>query len=281
MGLGGGSSAPQVTSQTTVQELSPEQRAIIKPLIPVFTKFGQTPLEQFPRSVVPGFTRFEKQAQAGAVKTARGLGSSINQAQSFQDFLFSPELFQQAGRVAQPAIDAALRPLERAFTESILPNIRNSEGLAGQVGGSRGRLAEQGAVKSFLTEAGDISADIVNKNFSEALSASSRALFTAPQTFQSALLPSQILSSVGGAQRQLSQAQLLEKSQRFGAEQLLAFEPARAAAGVAFGIPGGTVNTTSTSPGAQGPSFLQTALGIAGIGASLFGPGFASGLLPF
>lgn len=276
MGLGGGGGQPQQVSQTTTQELSPEQRAILEPLIPIITEFGQTPLKQFPGSVIPEFSRLELEAQDSAVGAARGLGGSINQAQRFQDFLFSPELFEKAGQFSAPAIDAAIRPLERAFSESILPNIRGSEGLAGQVGGSRGRLAEQGAVKSFLTEAGDISSEIVNKNFAEALSASSRALFTAPQTFQSSLLPSQILSAVGGAGRELESAQLQEQAQRFGAEQLLAFEPARAAAGVAFGLPGGTVNTTSTSPGARSPGLLQTGVGLASIFGSLFPGG-----LPF
>ena len=269
---GGGGGKTQTVQQTTVQELSPEQRAILKPLIPKITEFGTTPLELFPGSTIPDFSPLEVEARAGATATARGLGQPIGQALDFQNFLFSPELFSATGQVAGPAIEAAIRPLARTFAESVLPNIRSAEVFAGQVGGSRGRLAEQGAVQSFLTEAGDISADIVNTNFANALSAASRALVTAPSTFQSALIPSQILASVGGANRELETARLLEEAQRFGAEQLLAFEPARAAAGVAFGIPGGTLTSQGITSGTQGStSALGNISGIASILATLFG----------
>ena len=270
---GGGQSVP--TSSTTTQQLSPEQRAIIEPLIPIVTEFGQTPLEPFGPSLVPGFNPSELQAQNIARGTAGNVAQDVGQANVFANFLQSPQALDPATNPAlQSNINAAIRPLQETFAQTILPNIRSAEVLTGQVGGSRGKLAEQGAANTLLRQVGETSSGIVGQNFSDILKLGGQSLFAQPDLATASLLPAQIIAGIGGGERGLTTAQLQEQAQRFGAEQLKAFAPAQAAIETAIGIPGGTTTTTGTSAGAAGPGALGTLSSVgtlALIGKSLFG----------
>ena len=268
---GDGGGDPQTTTQSTTQELSPEQRAILEPLVPIVSEFGQTPIQQFPGTTVPGFTPTEQTAQQQALTAAGGIEQDVGQANTFANFLQSQAFLPGANPALQANIDAAVRPLTETFGQTVLPQIRGQENLAGQVGGSRGGLAEQQATNALLRQVGETSSGLINANFQNALKAGGQSLFAQPNLATSALLPSEIASGVGGAERALQTAQLQEEAQKFGAEQLAAFAPAQAAANLAFGFPGGTTTSVNTSPGPQGISSTQGALGGASIGA-LFGP---------
>jgi hypothetical protein len=279
--MGGGGGGQQPTSSTTTQELSPEQRAIIKPLIPTITEFGQTPIEQFEPTIIQDFNPAELAAQQTALTAAGTIGQNVEQAGQFANFLQSPEALDPNTNPALRAnIDAAVRPLTQSFAETILPNIRGQEVIQGQVGGSRGRLAEQSAVDTLLRQIGETSSGIVGQNFSDVLGAGTQALSSVPQIAGATLQPSQIQASIGGAERSLFQAQLQEEAQRFGAEQLKEFAPAQAAIQTAVGIPGGTAVTQGTAPGATGASPFSSALGGASLGFSMGGPwGAAAGAI--
>jgi len=272
MSLGGGSGGG---TTRTVQQLTPEQQAILNPITPILTKFGQTPLQQFPFSTIPGFNPFETAGQQAAAATAAGVTPSIGNALNFQNFLFGPALSPEANPGLQGSIDAAIRPLTETFTQKVLPNIRLSEGLAGQAGGSRGRVLEGLATRDLLRQVGDTSANLVNANFQNALQQATRGLAFAPSVLQSSLLPTQLLSSVGQQARQLQTQQLLELAQRFGQQQLLAFSPAQAAANVAFGFPGGVSNTRSDTSSSASP--LSTVAGLGLLGSVPLGIGGAEG----
>ena len=284
---GGGGGQPQTTTQVTRQELSPEQRQILEPLIPIISKFGQTPLQQFPESVIPGFNPTELQAQQTALTAAGGIQQDVGQANIFANFLQGPALFPETNPALQANIAAAIRPLTETFGQTILPNIRGQEVIAGQVGGSRGRLAEQQASNVLLRQVGETSAGIVGENFQNALRAATQSLFAQPALLQSSILPAQVIAGVGGAERALTTAQLEEESRRFGAEQLREFAPAQAAAGVAFGLPGGTVTSTTTGPPGATGNIWANSLGAGALGAAMFpgnplvggGLGILAGLL--
>lgn len=59
--MGGGGSH---TTQTTTQELSPEQRALLEPVIPIATDYLKNPPQLYPGSTIAPQTDAEKQAQA-------------------------------------------------------------------------------------------------------------------------------------------------------------------------------------------------------------------------
>ena len=282
--MDGGNESPQVTSQTTTQELSPEQRAILEPLIPIFQRFGTTPLQQFPGSTIPGFNPTEVQAQQTALTQAGNLQGNIQGAQDFASFLQGPALFPESNPALRENIAAAVRPLSENFTQSVLPNIRGQENVVGQVGGSRGRLVEGQATSDFLRQVGETSAGLVSENFQNALRQGTQSLFAQPALATSSLLPAQIQAGVGGAERALTTAQLEEEARRFGAEQLSAFAPAQAAAGAAFGIPGGSVTSTGTGPVGGSSNLFSNTIGAGALGFSLGGPagaglGILAGLL--
>ena len=288
LGGGGGGGQPQTSTTVTTQELSPEQRAILKPLIPIITKFGETPLEQFPGSLIPDFNPLELQAQQTALTAAGGIQQDVGQASAFANFLQGPALFPQTNPALQANIEAAIRPLTETFGQTILPNIRGQEVIAGQVGGSRGMLAEQQATNLLLRQVGETSAGLVGENFANALRAGTQSLFAQPSLLSSSLLPAQVIAGVGGAERGLTTAQLEEEAARFGAEQLKVFAPAQAAAGVAFGMPGGTVMSKGTAfGGGGGGNIFGTAMGAGSLGAAMFpgnplvggGLGILAGLL--
>jgi hypothetical protein len=268
--MSGGGSDPVTTEKTTTQEWSPEQRQILEPLVPIFQKFGTTPLKQFPGSTIPDFSATELQAQQTALGQAEALKPNIQGALDFSSFLQGDALFPETNPALRASIDAAVRPLTEQFTQSILPNIRGSENVAGQVGGSRGALAEQQASTNFLRQVGDTSAGMVSENFQNALRQGTQSLFTQPALQASSLLPAQIQAGVGGAERGLKTGQLQEEARRFGAEQLSEFAPASAAASVAFGMPGGSTRSTSTAPAAPGGGMFSSALGGGALGAAMF-----------
>lgn len=269
--MGDDAGAPQTTTQTTTQQLSPEQQAILQPLIPIISEFGQTPLEQFGPSLVPGFTPTELAAQQTALTQAGQTGTDIAAANAFANFLQSPEALDPSTNPALAAnISAAVRPLTESFAQTILPNIRGQEVIAGQVGGSRGGLAEEQATNQLLRQVGETSAGLVGENFANVLRAGGQSLFAQPSLAQTSFLPAQIAAGVGGAERELTTAQLQEQAQRFGAEQLKEFAPAQTAAQVAFGIPGGTTTSTGTATGGGGSNLFSDILGAGALGASLF-----------
>lgn len=67
--MGGGGS----TTQTTVQELSPEQRRLLEPVIPVAEEFVRNPPQQFPGTAIAGLTPLQQQAQQMTLQAAQGM----------------------------------------------------------------------------------------------------------------------------------------------------------------------------------------------------------------
>ena len=268
---GGGSSAPptQTTTSTTTRELSPEQRQLLKLVIPEAEKFVNEPPTLFPDSAIVGLDPLEIQAQQQVLDAIPGQQQFINQT------LAAPGVIQgvaadpfSSGAVAR-TIEGALRPLERTFTTSILPNIRGAATQAGQVGSSRQGIAEGLASQGFLDTAGDVAGGIASQAQTQALDALSRSLFALPEFANLPFAPATAQATIGAQRRGEEQAFLTEEASRFATEQVLPFLAAQEVAALAFGIPAGGTSTQGTTVGAvqqtPGLSFGQAASGVAGI----------------
>jgi len=319
------SSGSGSTNTTTTQKLGPEQKELLQLALPAFKDIVAEPPQQFPDSTVSPFTPLQEQGQQAAVDAAgaqvqplteTAIGSSnllqgvgppsgiaganeliggATGSQPFQDFLLSgASLFPESNPALAASAEAAIRPLERSLTQSILPNIRGGAVDAGQFGGSRQGIAEGLAAQGFLTAAGDTSANIFSQGFGQALDASTRALgttqgaaasgvsdlleqgsrslFAAPQLANLALSPAKILESVGFQQQQQDQALLTEEAQRFVTEQMIPFLVAQEVANIAFGIPGGTLNS-EVQGGGGGGGFLSAFSPSSPIATALAPPG--------
>lgn len=312
---------------TTKQELSPEQQQLLSYALPAAKNISENTPTQFPGGSVSGFDPLQTQAQDLAAATATGsiqplvdstiatqqnlqssaipqgvgglgaLVGGINKATPAQDFFLSGQAMDPTSNpYIQRTAEAAIDPLQKTLTQSILPSIRRGATGAGQTGSSRQGIAEGLAIQDFNKQAGDITSRIFSDSYSQGLGATgdalrstlglakdsastlldqgTRSLFATPEIGNLALLPSKILSSVGGQKQQQSQAVLSDEAARYMQEQLMPFLVAQDVANLAFGIPNGsTISTTSSS----GPNPLQLLLGTGSMLAGLPGLGFQKG----
>ncbi len=320
------------TTTTTTQTLSPEQKELFNLATPGIKGIITDPPELFPGSQVAPFTPLQIAGQEAAVTAAGGqiaplastaLGGAqqlqgfglpvgltgataaiggLQPADAFLNFLLSGQaLSPETNPFLQATAEAAIRPLEQSFQQSILPGIRSGAIEAGQFGSSRQSIAEGIAGQELLAQQGDISSRIFSQGFSDVLGAATqalgstqgagvagfesllgegtRSLFAAPALGDLALQPASVLGGVGFQQRQLEQAQLSEEADRFATEQIMEFLISQEVAQLAFGIPGGTVASTIDSGGDGGgilPILLTLGGGVIG---GIFGgpPGAAAG----
>ena len=269
MGLGGGGGA-QTATTTTTQELAPEQQQLLKSVIPVAEQFVQNPPQLFPGSQIAPQNPLQQQAQQQFLQAAGGpVAQGAQEAANTQSFLLGPELFNPDTNPAlAQATQAAIRPIEQQFTQSILPNVRGGANTSGQFGGSRQGIAEGIASQSFLQQVGDTSAQFQNRAFSDLLDAQGRGLLLAPQTQQLQFGEATATEAVGRQQQQLAQNKLTEEADRFFAEQTLPFAAAQDVAQLAFGIGGGSTTSVATRAGGSSNS-IGSALGGAASGAAL------------
>jgi hypothetical protein len=276
-GGGGGSPAPvqQSSTTTTVQELSPEQKQLLGLAIPVAEQFVANPPTLFPGPTIAPQNATELAAQQGALDFAQNQLPGITAAptEGLQFLSSGQALYPETNPALQAATDAAIRPLTQAFQQNILPSIRNDAVSSGQFGSSRQGIAEGIASQSLLQGIGDVSAQVQNEAYQNALDNMTRSLAFAPGVAGLGLLPFDVASQVGAQDRAFEQALLNEQVQRYAAEQLIPFQAAQAAAGLAFGIPGGSTISSSVGTGGQAPggapSNFNRTLGGAASGASM------------
>jgi hypothetical protein len=153
-------------------------------------------------SQVAPFTPAQQQGQQSAIDYA----SNFNFAPASNALNYA--LSGPVNPYTSGLIQSASRPLIENFREQILPSLRLGSLNAGQYGGSRGGIAEGIAAKGLINQLGDVSTrlssnafDIGNRNLLQGLN-------LAPSIAGLGLLPSQILSNVGGVQQAQQQAQL-------------------------------------------------------------------------
>lgn len=274
--FGGGGSSPaptQTTSTVTTKELSPEQRELLGIATPIAKEFATNPPVLFPRSTIAPLDPLEIEAQQQVLDALPQQQELINRAiqapATIQDIAANPLQDPSILRT----IEGALRPLERTFQTSILPNIRGAATTAGQVGSSRQGIAEGLATQGFLDTAGDVAGGIASQAQTSALDALSRSLFALPEFTNLPFAPATAQATVGAQRRGVEQAFLSEEASRFAAEQVLPFLAAQEVAQLAFGIPAGSTATQGTTTGAiqqtPGLSFGQAASGVGSIISSL------------
>lgn len=257
-GGGGGGGQPQTSTSTTTQELSPEQKKLMALVIPSAEKFIASPPTLYGPSTVQGFDPLQTQAQQNVLNLAAP-GSSLN---NYVDSAVGGSQFLTSGSVLSPgnnpalqqSINSAIQPLLDNFTNKVLPSIRSGAVAAGGFGGSRQGIAEGLASQGLSQEVGRVSSGMANQNYQSGLSAMSSALLGANKIASLPFISSKILGAVGQQRQQVEQAKLNEQAKKFMAAQLIPFSTAQDVAAMAFGMPGGSVQSKSTygSSGSSG-----------------------------
>lgn len=274
MSMGGGHS-----TTTTTQELSPEQRALIAPVIPIAKQFLATPPKMYPGSGIVNFNPLQRQAQQMTMQAANNLlpttsqiPGEFNRTQQQANFLSSGDVLRPESNPAlQGAIEAATRPTLQQFQEQIMPSITGQSVGAGGYGGTRQGIAEGIAARGATQAAADIASQMANTNYQAGLGAMTSGLQTQEDLLKNAspilsqtLLPAQMKEGVGQQQQAMQQALLSEKVQRYINQQMIPFSAAQDVASMAFGMPGGTTRSEGTQPGnpAMGMQLAGSALGL-------------------
>lgn len=167
------------------------------------------------------------------------------------------------------ALGAAIRPIQRQFTESVLPGIRSSALASGMYGGSRQGIAEGVAGGRFADSIGDVTSRMVSDQYNQSAGRMLQASALAPQYAQlqaaAAERPGQLLMGLGDYRQGLEQQAVSDPWQRL--EWLRGFIP-------------GSVGSTTTQPGprrAGGAGALGGALAGAQLGSFIPGIGTAIG----
>jgi hypothetical protein len=285
----GGTPPPQ--TQTTTQELSPEQRQLMQLAMPGVTQFAASTPQRYSAtqgSTIAGFDPSQVAGQEGALQSAGTQEALARSGAGTTAGWLDPnalDITQQPG--LQGNIEAATRPITQALTEQALPAIRDSAERSGNFGSSRQGIAEGLASGRASQAIGDATSGLVSKAYQTNVDAQLKALGLLPSTIGTQVEGDLTTSNVGDVRQALSQAQLGEKVGDFNYDQLAPFLQSKEIMSLLTGLPGGSSTTVASGPQTNP---LTSALGGAASGAalgSMFGPvGTATGagiggLLPF
>ncbi len=198
-GMGGGTS-----TTTTTQELSPEQRKLIEPVIPIAQDYLKNPPKQYQGSSIAGFDPLQQQAQQMTINAANSMipvtsqipqqlqnltqgaigtaGASMAQGaqgnQQLQGMLNGPGMnFLTSGAVLDPnsnqylqrAIEGATQPIVQNFQNTVLPGITQEAVASGGFGGTRQGIAEGLAAQGMQQQIGNVASTMMNQNYQNGL----------------------------------------------------------------------------------------------------------------
>ena len=189
--------------------------------------------------------------------------------------LMQPQMLSQNPYLAG-ATEAALRPIY-GQAQGLLQQARRGATAAGQLGGTRQAILEQGVIADYLQKAGDISSQMYSDAYSDAVDAQQRAISLAPTVMQMGLAPAQTLGQVGLSEQARQQQAIDDQRARFEFAQQAPQQALRDYSAVTLGsiLPGST--TTSMTGG--DPSFMQRAIGGSLLGLGAYGAGTSAGLI--
>jgi hypothetical protein len=237
-----------------------------------------TPAQFYPNKTYADPVETQLQAEALARQTALGGQSAVTGS-------MIPALQEQlagaSGLASNPYLAAAneaqLRPIYQG-AQGLLTQARRGANTAGQLGGSRQAILEQGVISDYMQRAGDQSAQFYNNAYGQALEAQTRTLATTPQSLAALQIPAQQLSGVGGAEQARIQQAINEQRQRFEFGQQAPGAALGAYSNLVAGsiLPGGSSSKTE-GPGqsALAPNMVNTLAGTGGYmaGAAMGGTG--------
>jgi len=238
--------------------------------------YNQGPMQFFPGQTYASPS--DRTIQAEQMIANQALGSQqvmANQAALANQFgLMQPQMLSENPYLAG-ATEAALRPVY-GQAQGLLQQARRGATGAGQLGGTRQAILEQGVIGDYMQKAGDISSQMYSKAYQDSIDAQQRAISLAPSVMQMGLAPAQTLGQVGATEQARQQQAIDDQRARFEFAQQAPQQALRDYSGVTLGsiLPG----TTTTSMQGGDPSFGQRAIGGTLMGLGTYG-GLAGGAL--
>jgi len=261
-GSGGG-------TQTTMALPSPQQAPYIEDIYQqAQARYNQGAQQFFPGQTYAGLTEdmevAEQQLRANLVPQ-QALADNIAAAQNYS--LMSPQNLASNPYLAGAA-QAALRPVY-SQAQGLLQQARRDATGAGQLGGTRQAILEQGVIGDYLQKAGDITSTMYSDAYRDAQANQLKALTIAPQSQQAITAPAMQLGALGTAEQQRQQQAIDEARARFEFAQQAPDEALTRYSNIAGSniLPGGS--TTSAEGGK--PSFGQKVAGAGLMAAGTYG----------
>ena len=239
--------------------------------------YREGPMEFFPGQTYAAPSDRTLQAEQMIANQAMGnqqvMADQVALANQFG--LMQPQMLSQNPYLAG-ATEAALRPIY-GQAQGLLQQARRGATAAGQLGGTRQAILEQGVIADYLQKAGDISSQMYSDAYSDAVDAQQRAISLAPSVMQMGLAPAQTLGQVGLSEQARQQQAIDDQRARFEFAQQAPQQALRDYSAVTLGsiLPGST--TTSMTGG--DPSFMQRAIGGSLLGLGAYGAGTSAGLI--
>lgn len=260
------SSSSQPT-QTTQQNLSPEQQQVLNLAMPGINSFAASVPQRYQGETVAQFTTPQQAGQAQALNAAGTQDSLAQTGANASNFLMS-NLWDPANNAGlNNTIDAAVRPITENYQQVVQPGIRDEMQAAGQqFGGSRRGVAEVNSGNSYLRNVGDTAATVAQNEYGANLDAYTKALGLLPQTQAAQTAGAVTTSGVGDVQQNQAQQNINADVAGYNYDQLAPFLQSQELVSLLSGIPGGGV--TSVGSTAQ-PNTATSVLGGAAAGASL------------
>ena len=265
MSMGGGGS-----TQTTRSEPSTLQAPYLTDIYSqAQQQFQGGPLQPYPGTyyAAPSDAQLTGEELLKAASAGQASAVSGSLFPGFQSALMSPyEAFSDP--MLQQSLTAGLRPLE-AGASKLLTQARRDAGEAGQLGGTRRGILEQGVISDYLQKASDTASKLYGDVYGDITKSRAAALAYTPQILSAFGTPAQTMMTAGGFE-QARQQQAIDEARA-------KFEFAQQAPGIALNqyanIAAGSIlpGSTTTTGGGGGPSALQSGLGGAMSGYALGG----------
>lgn len=266
-------------SDTIRTEVSPETEAAQKFLLSLGEQFQKDPRlsEAFGGNFFADFNDLQRKSLGGQLRDAGELESSgfgrdtlaLGQKQIRGDFL-DPE----SNPFLRANVDAAIRPVQENFEQSLLPSLRSGIEGAGAFDSTRRQLLESDLGGRVSNQVKDISMQMFGENFARERGIQQTTPGLLNQGAAQFLLPNLLRTGVGGAFQQDEQMSLQNELSKFREQKGAITRPGQAALPfltAAAGAPSVTSQTVpGTSPFAGG---LQGGLGAFGALAAIPGIG--------
>ena len=180
--------------------------------------------------------------------------------------------FLGANPYQQQMMQAATRPLEQQFSQSVLPNIASLYSKSGRYGSGAMQGALGQATESYGRALGDITSNIAGQQYmaerglqQQAQLGQAQLAATAPSIYGQQFIPSQQLAQVGAAREQIAAQPLQEQMQRFQFGQQLPYQQLSGYLSSVYGSPMGKFGSQSQSTSMPSNPIINTAAG-AGLG---------------
>lgn len=262
---------PSNVTQTTTQQLGPEQQSIFAAAFPYAKQYASTPLQQFGGSGIAPLSPQEQQAQQMYQQNAGGVtqGLATNAANAQNAILDPQRLNVTQDPLIQNQANAVREAVTRNLQENILPGTRQSAIQGGGMfsgGNSRAGIAEGKAIGDTNLNLGNTLSSLFSNAYNSAANRQQGAISANPSVMNQQNMPADMLASVGAQNRSQEQAQLDEQIRKFYTGQMLPFMQSQELMSLLQGMPGGSTTSNVQGSTAQ-PSAIQQLLGLGLTGA--------------